>query len=45
LNARDTILAVVSRAPQPDIEPQTPPYQWWNLHDEYGRLAGMPHKT
>src|SRR5688572_26500186 len=75
LNARDTTLVFVSRAPQPDIErwkarmgwdipwytltddfdldftalgrqeewedspegyPQTPPYQWWNFHDEYG---------
>jgi predicted dithiol-disulfide oxidoreductase (DUF899 family) len=21
----------------PEGYPQTPPYQWWNLHDEYGR--------
>jgi predicted dithiol-disulfide oxidoreductase (DUF899 family) len=21
----------------PDGYPQTPPYQWWNLHDEYGK--------
>ena len=20
----------------PEGYPQTPPYQWWNLHDEYG---------
>jgi predicted dithiol-disulfide oxidoreductase (DUF899 family) len=22
----------------PDGYPQTPPYQWWNWHDEYGRV-------
>ena len=22
----------------PDGYPQTPPYQWWHLHDEYGKL-------
>jgi predicted dithiol-disulfide oxidoreductase (DUF899 family) len=24
----------------PDGYPQTPPYQWWNLHDEYEERAG-----
>jgi predicted dithiol-disulfide oxidoreductase (DUF899 family) len=23
----------------PEGYPQTPPYQWWNLHDEYGQAA------
>jgi predicted dithiol-disulfide oxidoreductase (DUF899 family) len=23
----------------PEDYPQTPPYQWWNLHDEYGNAA------
>ena len=23
----------------PEGYPQTPPYQWWNLHDEYGKTA------
>ena len=23
----------------PEGYPQTPPYQWWNLHDEYGEAA------
>jgi Bacterial protein of unknown function (DUF899) len=23
----------------PEGYPQTPPYQWWNLHDEYGETA------
>ena len=23
----------------PEGYPQTPPYQWWNLHDEYGKAA------
>ena len=23
----------------PEGHPQTPPYQWWNLHDEYGDAA------
>jgi predicted dithiol-disulfide oxidoreductase (DUF899 family) len=23
----------------PEGYPQTPPYQWWNLHDEYGNAA------
>jgi predicted dithiol-disulfide oxidoreductase (DUF899 family) len=23
----------------PEGYPQTPPYQWWNLHDEYGKSA------
>jgi predicted dithiol-disulfide oxidoreductase (DUF899 family) len=23
----------------PDGYPQTPPYQWWNLHDEYGHAS------
>ena len=32
----------------PEGYPQTPPYQWWNLHDEYGERrviatsAGVP---
>ncbi len=24
----------------PDGYPQTPPYRWWNLHDQYGDSAG-----
>jgi predicted dithiol-disulfide oxidoreductase (DUF899 family) len=23
----------------PEGYPQTPPYQWWKLHDEYGEAA------
>jgi predicted dithiol-disulfide oxidoreductase (DUF899 family) len=23
----------------PEDYPQSPPYQWWNLHDEYGETA------
>jgi hypothetical protein len=23
----------------PEGYPQTPPYQWWNLHDEYGEAT------
>jgi predicted dithiol-disulfide oxidoreductase (DUF899 family) len=23
----------------PEGYPQTPPYRWWNLHDEYGEAA------
>jgi len=23
----------------PEGYPQTPPYQWWNLHDKYGEAA------
>jgi len=23
----------------PEGYPRTPPYQWWNWHDEYGRLS------
>jgi predicted dithiol-disulfide oxidoreductase (DUF899 family) len=38
LNARDTTLAYVSRAPQP---PQTRAYEWWRRHDEYAsRMTG-----
>jgi predicted dithiol-disulfide oxidoreductase (DUF899 family) len=25
----------------PEGYPQTPPYQWWNLHDEYGQGPGQ----
>ncbi len=26
----------------PEGYPQTPPYGWWNLHDEYGKAPGAP---
>ena len=27
----------------PEGYPQTPPYQWWNLHDEYGEAVVIAH--